>query len=493
MSVRWPCLGLSTLLVALTAGGLIAERHRFLVPLRFAIQRQSELMPSTVLAPARDVYRGVPTLSLYVPPGDLYDPATGILANKYGRGRAWERAGTITYFDQARVVFSAAVGVRVHGGGSRTTSRHQSFRLFARRQYGATELPGGVLFGAPHDHPLRRLVVHNDVRLTKRVSWHLVNPLAYDIASAAGCIVSPTRPVRFLLNGEFLGVYVLSEYFDTTDYFEQHLGRPVSFSVADIEQLWRDVQAVRPLRMREVGRLVDLDNITRWFIAVVFCATGDPYQGPGQYLDRVRETAPWFWVTWDLDQSFREPELDSFGYLLERIGERRRGRRGSEPRSYILTTLLAEDEEYRDYFKRLWVDIMNHRVTPALLRARFEHYRQIALRYGIEDVRYLERLEAFIDARPAVVRALAEQWLNTPPSVRCRIGGSGTGVLLDGHPVQPGFEGYYFPGMTLEIGVDPARRPALAYWRVLGRRYEAAGTPLRLKADRDLDVEAVWH
>ena len=80
-------------------------------------------------------------------------------------------------------------------------------------------------------------------------------------------------------------MFVLSEHFHPRDYFVAHRGHPVSLNYDEFNQMWRQVRAMRPIRMAPVGHLVDLDNLTRWFIATVFCATHDAYQGPGQFRD----------------------------------------------------------------------------------------------------------------------------------------------------------------------------------------------------------------
>ncbi len=242
--------------------------------------------------------------------------------------------------------------------------------------------------------------------------------------------------------------------------------------------------------MRSVGRLVDLDNLTRWFIATVFCATGDPFQGPGQFRDPTRDTAQWFFVNWDMDQSFREPEHDTFEALLGKGGSRR-ARRSTEPRSYLLTALLANDPEYQDFFKRVWVDVMNHRLTPTFLDGRFEHYSRLATELGVDDRSYLTPLKRFLQARPAIVRALADKRLNSPPSVLVRIVGSGEPVTIDGHPVTPGWQGYYFPGMRVHLSVPDAERSRLASWRVNGR--DLSGPTVDLVADQDLAIEPIWR
>ena len=265
----------------------------------------------------------------------------------------------------------AVSGLRIHGGLTRVLSPRKSFRLYFRREYGATQLPDDVLFDGRVD-PIRRLVVHNDVReeATGRV-WHFVNPLAYDITRRIGAYAPWTQPVRLFLNGEWRGVYILTEQVRDTMIPELLIPR---FGHADFatdnrsyDELHAWVQRLDPLRMEAVAERVDLDNLTRWFLSVLFCATEDAFQG-AQLLDRSRPAGGWFWINWDMDHAFmdynrRAPvpwEHDTFSTTLERVAEAPRGWRESEVRATLLTTLLAEDEAYRDYFKRIFVEVMNH-------------------------------------------------------------------------------------------------------------------------------------
>jgi hypothetical protein len=476
--------------VALIGAGLLIEAHDTFSLLRFGIERSPERAPSTVSVPPGERRLGVSTVSLFLPPEDLTDSRTGLLTHRLEHGPEWERQGWVSFFEKGRVVHSGGVGVRVHGGSSRYSDGPQGFRLYFRRKYGLRELPGGVAFGGAHAHPLRRLILHNDVRVDdNQVAWHLVNPLAYDIAEAAGAITAATRPVRFLLNGTFQGVFVLKEHFHPRHYFETHVGHRVSLETAELDDIGRQIAELRPLRMRRVARLVDIDNLTRWFIAVVFCATGDAYQGPAQFRDPMRPSAQWFWVSWDMDQSFRKPEHNTFAALLSR-GGRRRARRPSDPRPRLLTALLDEDEEYREYFKRVWVDVMNHALTPAFLDERFRHYRDLGASLGLEDRRDLPAIERFLHQRPAIVRTLAERWLDTPTSVPVAILGNRGAVEIDGHVVHPGWQGHYFPGMTVSIRAPDAMAYALSHWRVNGRDVHAA--TLAIEAREPLEIEPIW-
>ena len=121
---RWVVLIGSS--IALVALGLLVEARGLFPLLRFGIQRTPKLAPSTVVLPAAELRRDVPTVSLYLRPEDLYDRRTGILANKMRHGRAWERQAWVSFFEGGQLTYTASVGVRVHGGGSES---HRFVRL----------------------------------------------------------------------------------------------------------------------------------------------------------------------------------------------------------------------------------------------------------------------------------------------------------------------------------------------------------------------------
>ncbi len=486
-AVRWALIVAVPVLIG--ALGVLVETREWLPLLRFSIERTADRAPSAVVVPAAEKARRVPTVSLYVRPQDLHDPATGILvrANRNKRGTDWERPGWVSFLEDGRVVYSTGVGVRLHGGSSRLAERPQGFRLFFRKRYGTPQLPSAVAFGPDHAHPMRRLIVHNDYRVSRQVRWHLVNPLAYDIAARVGGITSATRPVRFLLNGEFQGVFVLKEHFHPKHYFEEHAGHPVNLKMSEFDDLWRALSRMRPLRMAEVGRLVDLDNLTRWFIGVVFCATEDAYQGPAQYRDPTRDGPQWFFVSWDMDGSFRNPARDNFDALLSRTGQRR-ARRANDPRPRILTTLLDQDPEYRALFMRLWTDAMNHQLTPEFLAERYEHYRALGERLGLEDRKDLPLLKGFLEQRPDIVWQHAADWLKAP-TVPLSVEGTRGAAELNGWRVGPGWHGRYFRGMRLTLDVPPDLQDVFSHWLVNGAALP--GPSLAFDIVEPLRVEAV--
>lgn len=470
--------------------------------LRFAIQRTPADLPSSVLAPADQVALGHPLLSIQIDDASLFDDETGLLANIQARGRDWERPASVSYYAGGQLQFAGGAGLRIHGGLTRTMSATKSFRLYFRREYGGDRMWPGVLFGGAVD-PIRRLVVHNDVREDRSGrAWHFINPLAYDITRRVGALAPSTQPVTLFLNGEWQGVYVLTEHVRDNMIPELLVPRFGHADFAANNQSYRDLSAwvnrLDEIRMDRVAERVDVENLTRWFLAVLFCGTEDAFQG-AQLLDRSDPEGRWFWINWDMDHSFMDYNLraavpwehDTFETTLERLGEPAQGWRDSEVRSRLLTTLLAEDAAYREYFKEVFVDALNHRVTSEYLRERFAHYATLGRQLGLGDAElgYLALLEEYLERRPAIVREQAEVYLNTEPSRRVTVRGLGAGRgQVDGYAVGATFTGYYFPGMMVTLSANPDE--GFQHWWVDGSAVNAV--ELRWEVNEDLDIEAVF-
>jgi hypothetical protein len=478
---------------AICVAGLTLESADFFPTWRLATQWTAEGVSSSRAVPTSEVVTGRPVLSLTLNEIDLHDPATGLLPNKLKHGKEWEREGSVSYFEDGKLLFASGVGVRIHGGGSRQTAPKPGFRLYFRRQYGARELLPDVLF-SPAAHPVRRLIVHDDMRRDSNgLRWYYVNPLAYDIARAVGAIAPETKPVRFYLNGEYYGPFVLTERFDER-FFAAHWGYDdILLSQEEMNELSDWVQRTRPLTMQAVSEKVNIENLTRWFVAVAFSATRDAYQGPGQFLDRTKAKAGWFWVNYDMDQSLRDWDLDSYQYLLERISEGRRGRNPAEPRPRILTTLIAEDAAYRDYLKRVVQRALNHQLTDAFLMERYYHYLETATALEVPNLDYTVRLRRFLERRRNFFRLTSEQWLNSPPSQPVTITApSNVDVLIEREPVRTGYQGLYFPDLELTAEIPEGSRKGFSGWQINGRLVTDKPV-LKFKAERPTRIDAVFN
>lgn len=472
------------------AAGVVIDRFDLFSELTFAIQRTPSRMPSTKLVPERDVRLGTPILSLSVAEADLNDPETGLLTHPLEKGVEWERPAYVSYFDQGQLRFSSEVGVRLHGGKSREHSPVQSFRLYFERKYGATAFGAGILFGGRSD-PLRQIVVHNDLRQDLRGTWwHFVNPLAFDIAKAVGAIVPETQPAKVFLNGQPLGAYVLTEHVTSRGFQDAHFGHR-AFTIADtaaIEDMWR-WQRERPrLTMADVGEVVDLDNLTSWFISVLFCATTDAFQGV-MLRDDSQAPARWFWVNWDMDHSFMDLyqqapspwEHDTFSTLLSK----------RELRSGLVTRLIEEDSRYAVRFKQALADALNHRLTERFLMERFDHYGRIAQALQVPDQDYLPTLAEFLRRRADVIRRQSPEYLPRGNSRHVTLTApAGASFRIDGHDTTDAYDGWYFDDTAVRIDVTGPWRERFAGWVVNGQPAATSGPDFARQISEDLSIEA---
>jgi hypothetical protein len=463
--------------------------------LRFAVQRSVSVLPSTRAVDAAQVKRGRPIVSLWVADADLYDPTRGILANVLQKGEAWERPASLTYFDGGRPLVGTAVGVRVHGGGSRQTSVVQSFRVYLRRKYGAPQFPPGILFDAGAD-PLKQIVLHNDGRVDSNgKTWHFNNPLAYDFVRRIGGITVETRPAQMFLNGQWLGTFVLTEHI-SRPYFRSHFGHD-RFRFEDAgEDLYHWVNANRPITMAKLRGYVDVASLTDWFLGVLFCGTEDQFQGPSQIYDELRRV--WSWISWDMDQSFlfvrgRGVERDSFVSTLDLPGGPHHGRRPTEVRGTLLADLLLGDPAYREYFMRRFCDMLNRQLTPAFITERHRYYAALTHKFRVPHRAYLRDLAFFLTERPGILWEHATRLLGTGDSVMLEVVAPNAAALdIEGRPTRVPYSGRYFPGMVVEVSVPPSESTRFRFWRLNGRPVEGKQHRLRLRLTENVRIEAVF-
>jgi formylglycine-generating enzyme required for sulfatase activity len=159
----------------------------------------------------------------------------------------------------------------------------------------------------------------------------------------------------------------------------------------------------------------------------------------------------------------------------------------------ILSELIAEDPQYRDYLKRVVQKALNHQLTQAFLMERYEHYLTTATQLQVPSLDYLPRLRQFLERRRDFFRLTSEQWLNSPPSQRVVVTAPpNVDVVIEGERVRTGYEGLYFPDIELTADVAEEHRQGFTGWQVNGQ-LRPATSPLKFKADRETRIEAVFN
>jgi hypothetical protein len=257
--------------------------------------------------------------------------------------------------------------------------------------------------------------------------------------------------------------------------------------------IWRRTRRIEKLSMEVVGRMVDLESFTRWFIGIVWCAVTDPFQGL-LLRDNTRPDAAWFLVNWDMDHAFQDLyqqapkgtpwEHDTFRTLW----------RERDIRAELITRLIREDPAYREYFKERFVRAVNYELTETFLQERFDYYARTAANLRVPHRDYLPILQDFFRRRTAALMRMAPRYVESPGAYRYTLKAPDAGfVRVNGRDVEETFTGWFFHDMPVQIEAVEGPSRLFAYWVVNGERLVNAGPVLRVPATQHVAIEAVFR
>lgn len=356
------------------------------------------LPPSTALVAGKcaSLPADVVVISLVCRSSELFDPEHGIVTNPLEHDREAERPAWFSAWMNSRLLVESPVGLRVHGGHSRTLPA-KSFALRFREEYGGHDAaPAGLFFGA--DTPALQQLVLSNADHPSRFNA----ALATEIATLAGCKTSRCVPAIVYLNGtEIRSPFFVYEH-QSPDLVEAKYGlddidwiRLKSREDADNEAYveWRRwIRRPRhPILMAEEGAKYDLQNLNAWVLAMTFTATGDNNQG-AYFRDRRHPGAPWQSLTWDMDWAFDEgvhqtatgpvhPAKAPFEVLL---GDRAR----------LFNRLFDHSEEYRLAFQQYAEERLSNQVSREAVMALMDRYESLARRHPSSSPRLLEAMKS---------------------------------------------------------------------------------------------------
>ena len=243
----------------------------------------SRLTTATYLVGERT---GLPVLSLVTDPAHLWDEATGIYANPGKRGQNWERPVTVEWLSpEGETSFRVGAGLRIHGGTSRTESAKQSFRLYFLGEYGPREL-AYPLFGVEPGQTYDRLILRagfNDSWLSAGGrAVYVRDQLVRDLHGAMGQVAARGRWVALYLNGDYWGLYNLTERIDET-FLATHFGHDDWDVVRDEEHVaWNEfvywitgTDLSEAAQYEQAVQQLDIENFTSFVILELWARDTD--------------------------------------------------------------------------------------------------------------------------------------------------------------------------------------------------------------------------
>lgn len=157
------------------------------------------------------------------------DESRNLDANYKQKGREWEREVCINFFESdggnTECVLSQNCGIRIQGNYSRSDLQ-KGLRLFARNDYGDNNFRYEIFEGLKDTNGE---IIDKFKTLTLRAGGNCAFTTKYSdtywqsLVSELDCATKASRPCVVYLNGEYFGLYVLEEDYES-DFFEDHYG-----------------------------------------------------------------------------------------------------------------------------------------------------------------------------------------------------------------------------------------------------------------------------
>lgn len=163
-----------------------------------------------------------------------YDPSVPdwfIPANYTQKGREWERSAAIQFFENGELEKSQDVGIRIHGGATRSYSQ-KSFNIYARRDYGAPKLEYDLFSGNVRSKSKGEPVNVFDTFVLRNggndaMYTRFSDKLIQSLVSDRQFLTQGMEPCIVFIDGEFWGHYEITEKMDD-DFISSHYGIPAS-------------------------------------------------------------------------------------------------------------------------------------------------------------------------------------------------------------------------------------------------------------------------
>ena len=289
-------------------------------------------------------HNSLPIISISADYDDLFDYHTGILVpgvnwdasnpnitgNYVLRGINWEREAYAEFYESNNQIgFKQKVGLRTHGANSRLKSQ-KGLKIYARSKYVLSKF-NYKLFDDRTTNIFNTLILK-----PFSVSWNLTGAEDYTANKlVVGLDVDgvASRPVVLYLNGEYWGVYYISERIDE-DYLETYhdvdpdnvdiigtwYGTPESgdnTAYLEMYEFVKNNDFSDDANYKEICKIIDIDNFIDYQIFQIYIAN---YDWPANNFRCWRSKTPgskWRFAFFDGDACFMSHKKDMFEHATD--------------------------------------------------------------------------------------------------------------------------------------------------------------------------------
>ena len=279
---------------------------------------------------------GLPVMSIAADSADLFDYYTGIFVpgvhfdpndsywtgNYYMTGDDWERVVNVEFYEQNNSGVNQLAGLRTHGGTARRGPQ-KGMKLYAREEYGQKRFYHKFFTDSPKNS-VKHLVLKPFS--CQWFSTGIQDWICNSMASNIGLEYIASRPEVLFINGEYWGIYYVSERPDS-HYLEDHLGH--NDNDYNVIGNWygeaEDGDNTAFLQMMEwlegidmsdsenyqyLCSLIDINNFIDYYCLELFIANNDwPANNMRCYQYHNNK---WRWIFYDGDDCLQKMDFDVF-------------------------------------------------------------------------------------------------------------------------------------------------------------------------------------
>lgn len=329
-------------------------------------------------------------------------------ANYHQRGLEWERSANVQFFNTEKEVFlDKECGIRIQGGASRGFLP-KSLNIYARKQYDGEGRFYADLFGTNYMADTVTLFVGGGDGISK-----LRDRLAADLTKERNFGTMNFEPYALFLNGEYWGVYWLTEKYD--DIFAAHYYNVDKDNVVMIKNgelaegeaedypLYLDMMSYMENTDFSIDEnyahacdLLDMQSLMEYFACEIYFGRYGDWPGSNFALWRTREKGEgqyedgkWRWLMFDVNSGAFDPGIVDWDTIqITRDNSR-------------MFDNLCQNDDFKRQFVGTFVEIMNTSFDDKKVEAVIsEHRTFLEIPMSIHLKRFLgaEDSSQFLDA-----------------------------------------------------------------------------------------------
>ncbi len=255
-------------------------------------------------------------------------------ANYRNRGKDWERESSIQVFNrQKELVLSQKAGIRIQGGGSRALLP-KSLNIYAREEYGSPKLYYDF-FGTGFYPQRVTLSIGGGDQYTK-----IKDRLISELSKECNIVTMNYEPYILFLNGEYWGVYHLTEKYDEdfiSYYYDVDKGELIDdiimikngnvetgveadyyVSYSEMMEFVTTADMTKQENYERACELLDIESFIDYFAIEGYIARCGDWPGSNFALWRTRnvsskpyEDGKWRWMLFDVNSTAMERDIVS--------------------------------------------------------------------------------------------------------------------------------------------------------------------------------------